>query len=260
MKLRATVRSLGKRAVVGTPLEPPICWLIAASHGREELLNYRYDRETLAVMRRVLRRDSVCVDVGANVGSILDQMFALAPEGLHFAVEPIPGLAEGLRKKYAGRDNVIVVQSALGAVSGREPFCLVPDNPGLSGMLRTDCVPPQCKVGMIDVTVRRLDDVVEDATVDFIKIDVEGAELRVFAGASQTLGRCRPVVVFEHGLGAADVYDARPSRKLFDLVVGEYGMRISLMKDWLRGRAPLSAAEFDERFQRHCGVYYIAHY
>jgi FkbM family methyltransferase len=50
------------------------------------------------------------------------------------------------------------------------------------------------------VQVARLDDVVNQnptARLDMIKIDVEGAELRLLKGATATLGRYRPVLLFE---------------------------------------------------------------
>ena len=38
-----------------------------------------YDVQTLAVMKRVLREDSCCVDVGCHQGSILREMLRYAP-------------------------------------------------------------------------------------------------------------------------------------------------------------------------------------
>jgi hypothetical protein len=50
------------------------------------------------------------------------------------------------------------------------------------------------------VEVRRLDDVLNEnplARLDIMKIDVEGAELRLLRGAVETLRKYRPVLLFE---------------------------------------------------------------
>ena len=46
--------------------------------------------------------------------------------------------------------------------------------------------------------------------IDFIKIDVEGAEFLVLSGAKNILLKSKPVVVFEYGLGASDFYGTDP--------------------------------------------------
>ena len=51
--------------------------------------------------------------------------------------------------------------------------------------------------GAGDVSVRRGDDLLRDVTPSLIKIDVEGMEMKVLAGLSETLERSRPVIFVE---------------------------------------------------------------
>ena len=51
-------------------------------------------------------------------------------------------------------------------------------------------------VGPGDIPTILIDDL-DLAVLDFIKLDVEGYELRALRGAEATLKRCRPVVMFE---------------------------------------------------------------
>src|SRR4051812_31574313 len=44
--------------------------------------------------------DAVCVDVGANVGAVLEMLTRLAPQGRHVAFEPLPELADDLRRRF----------------------------------------------------------------------------------------------------------------------------------------------------------------
>ena len=104
-----------------------------------------------------------------------------------------------------------------------------------------------------------LDDVIPpDQTVDFVKVDVEGAELLVFRGALATLARCRPTIVFEHGPYGADVYESQPSAALYDLLVGRCGLQIFVMETWLRGGPSLSKKELVRSFDQGSEFYYMA--
>ena len=93
--------------------------------------------------------------------------------------------------------------------------------------------------------------------IDFVKIDVEGGELHVLRGATKTLHRWKPVVIFEHGLGAADYYGASPE-ELWTLL-DECGLGTSLMERWLRGEPALTRDEFVEQFRTGRNYYFMAH-
>jgi len=56
-----------------------------------------------------------------------------------------------------------------------------------------------------------------DTKIELIKIDVEGDELLVQEGAINTITRNKPVIIFEHGLGASESNDATPT-KLYNLL------------------------------------------
>lgn len=54
--------------------------------------NEPYNFQTFLVTKRVLRKDSNCIDVGCHTGEILTWILKLCPKGVHFAFEPIPDL------------------------------------------------------------------------------------------------------------------------------------------------------------------------
>jgi FkbM family methyltransferase len=207
-------------------------------------------------MSHVLGKDSNCIDVGANEGTILKDMLKFAPRGEHMAVEPIPHLAGDLTDRFP---QVEVLECALSNASGSSTFQLVTNNPGYSGLRRRYYEFGEPVIKEITVQMKTMDDVYpEDRPLDFVKIDVEGAEFLVLEGGKETLKRNRPYIVFEHGRGAAEYYDVRPEQ-VYDLLVNEIGLQVSVMKDWLDGGSSLSREEFVEQFEQVTNYYFLAH-
>ena len=190
-----------------------------------------------------LRSDSCCVDVGAHAGIWLEQFRRLAPRGRHLAYEPLPHLCAALAEAYPEMD---VRNAALSNVAGETSFVHVIDHPGYSG-LRERTYPRAVLQETITVRVERLDDALPNGFVPaLIIIDVEGAEQQVVEGALETIRHHQPIVVFEHGLGAADHYGTTP-RDMYRLLVEECGL--SLFD--LDGDGPFDRSEFERRFDRN---------
>jgi FkbM family methyltransferase len=245
------------RALVAVPTTQPAAPAPAAPH---VTLNALYDAQTVAVMARVLARGSNCIDVGCHRGAILNGMLRFAPDGTHFAFEPLPDLFADLTAKYANVPTVRLHELALSDAPGDTTFQHVVTNPAYSGLKQRRYDRPNEQVVEITVKVARLDDVLPSGfDIRLVKIDVEGAELQVLRGGTGMLRRCLPFVVFEHGLGAADCYDTRPEQ-VFDLL-SDCGLRVSLMKDWLEhGSAKaFTRAAFAEEFDTGRNFYYLAH-
>lgn len=220
--------------------------------------NQRYDRQTRRVIERVCRSGSNCLDVGCHKGEILDLFLQFAPHGTHYGFEPIPDLYENLKKKYSDSANCHLLDVALSDKKGTSSFNYVVSNPSYSGLLKRNYDHANEQDTLITVRTERLDDLLPlDFQVDLIKIDVEGGEILVLRGAVATLTRCKPVVIFEHGLGASELYGATPEQ-VFDLF-GQCGLRVSLMERFLKNLPPLTQEEFSRHFYEKLNYYFIAY-
>ena len=219
--------------------------------------NQRYDAQTIRILRKICQPTSNCIDVGCHKGEMLDKILVFAPHGQHFCFEPIPDLYEGLIKnKYP--PNCYFYKTALSFQKGETSFNYVVSNPSYSGILRRKYDRPDEQDTLITVETDLLDNIIPaDLHIDFIKIDVEGAEMFVLKGAEKTIQRCKPVVVFEHGLGGSDVYGTTP-KQIFEFFTNCH-MHIALMHDWLNQLPPLSIEAFETQFFQGKNYYFIAY-
>lgn len=218
--------------------------------------NQHYDRLTKKVIRAVCRPDSHCVDVGCHKGEILDLMLEAAPKGKHWGFEPIPVLFEALKEKYAGTPCTISA-IALSNVAGEAQFNYVTSNPSYSGLLRRSYDRPYEEDTNIRVQTARMDDVLpNDFKVHLIKIDVEGAEMLVLEGARITIQHSQPIIIFEHGVGASDVYGTRPEDVFRFFQSLSYG--IFLLEKFLAKKQPFKEEDFKDEYYSNRNFYFVA--
>jgi len=219
--------------------------------------NMQYDRLTMRIMHRVIRPGANCIDVGSHEGDVLKKCLELAPVGRHFAFEPIPEYFARLKQVY-GR-QATVLPFALSDESGASVFQFVRNAPAYSGLKKRKYNVQSPDIRQMDVEVRRLDDVIpQELIIDFMKVDVEGAEFHVLKGGRDLIKRCAPVIVFEFGLGASDYYDSEPE-ELYRFLVQECGLKISLMKSFLDQTSPINPYQFKEHYHKQTEYYFVAH-
>jgi FkbM family methyltransferase len=162
-----------------------------------------WEPDLTAWLRARLSAGDVVVDVGANIGYYTTLAArAVGPSGAVIAVECLPSIAAVLRQNIALNQlhNVEVNVLAVGADRGEtQVYSGGADNMGASSTNGEGSV-------AATVPVRTLDEILADRRSDrisFIKIDVEGDELKVLRGARRTLQTLRP--------GAAVLVEVSPS-------------------------------------------------
>lgn len=220
-------------------------------------LNERYDRQTKAVIRKVCKPDSVCIDVGCFKGDILTAMIEAAPAARHKAFEPVPQQVAILKEQFSQQADIFPY--ALGDENKQTTFHHVVSNPTYSGLQQRQYKGEET-INEIAVEVRKMDDVIGlDTPVTLIKIDVEGGEHDVMQGAQGILKKWHPYLIFEHGIGGADKYGVKPG-DVYDFLVDSLGYKVCLMGDYLKetNTPGLTRSGFEEQFWKALNCYFIA--
>ena len=167
-----------------------------------------FEPNEFAFLNRFLKPGMVFVDVGANDGYYT--LFAarrVGASGRVVAVEPSSRERVNLQRNLDrnGFGEVRVVAAALGAAAGEADLRLaqgVHSGHNTLGKFAHDDV---VAASLERVRVTTLDTITAELgldRVDFVKIDVEGAEAGVVAGAREVLTTMRPLMLLEINDGA----------------------------------------------------------
>lgn len=244
----AALVDIAERMLAGTRFETParLAHLRLAGLGsRHGARSWAYKRDALAIMERVLGPASSTVDIGCHRGLFLAQALRLAPEGRHVGVEPIPELAERLRRLYPAAE---LVGAAVADRPGTREFLRHRREPGLSSLRPWRVLVESPDLERLVVPVTTLDALVADwPSLRLVKIDAMGAQVEVLAGARRTLATHRPFVLLYNRLADGD--DVVAVCRAVWRELERAGLALSRLADWLAGRPAL-----DERtFLAACG-------
>ena len=190
------------------------------------------------VFDKYVTKESVVIDAGAHIGTHSVKLAWLCKQ--IFCFEPLQRSYMLLRANLIdnGCGNAVAIESGLSDMCGVASIAWsARGNPGGTGldknpMGRPSWLPPLVNPQTVPVTTV---DALGLGALHFMKLDVEGYESRVIAGAMETIARCWPTIVLEcwtkHGdssIATEDVYQR------FDPLV-RLGYRPQHIKgpDWL---------------------------
>jgi FkbM family methyltransferase len=135
------------------------------------------------------------IDVGANAGNWAGGVLDYYTPARLVCIEPDPRLAAGLRTRFAGRANISVIDRAVGSAPGTAELQVM-ENPVFNSLRAPDAAtqaqyPSSFRVReTVKVEIQTLDTLLADVpAIRLLKIDVQGFEREVIAGAGAVLQR-----------------------------------------------------------------------
>lgn len=146
-------------------------------------------------LERVAREAGDIIDIGANIGIVSVLLARQFPDRTIHAIEPVPNTFETLRKNVAfnGLERVRTHRVAIASGPGSLAFNAHP----LERATARIATAGDTHVQMVEATT--LDAFVAQhgiGAIALLKVDVEGFETGVFAGATDVLARRLPRIIF----------------------------------------------------------------
>ncbi len=187
------------------------------------------------IMQHIVKAGDVVYDIGANIGLhtvLLSKL--IKPNGCLCVFEPNRDLLPQLSLTVEGLGDAATLYPFALSNKSETATLFVPEDAAMGSLANwTSGRDGVGETHTIDCEVRRIDDLIESGMIqqpDFIKCDVEGAELMVFQGGYKTLNRENaPIIMFE-----ANVHNARG-----------FGLTVEDAKTYLASLAPPSFSFFE---------------
>lgn len=180
----------------------------------------RYEPELLHLLGQWVQPDSICFDVGANVGAI---SLAMAQRlkggsGRVYSFEPAPGNFARFQANVAlnpsVQPHIVPVNCGVGQQPGTLNWTEEPGNAGNGTLVAGS------GIAVPVITVDAFCAEREVTRIDVMKIDVESMEYEVLCGAKESLRRWRPKLYFETMSRSKDMQAGDIFQKIEDLLRG----------------------------------------
>jgi len=137
-----------------------------------------FDKEILPKIKHINFFDG-----GAYVGDTTTQLIKNYPDyNKIWLVEPIQESMRIAKRELSGYENIELLVCGVGE---REEMLSMHEEKSFSTVYGN---------GVESVKIRTIDNIVQDEKVDFIKLDVEGAEFSALKGAQKTIQKYKPIL------------------------------------------------------------------
>lgn len=147
-------------------------------------ISWHYD-----VQRASQSREAETIfDVGANTGQTVRGLVSYFPSSKIYCFEPIAATMAQLKQKFGGNALITFVQAALGSEETSVAVALHQDTElnTLTNVDRWNDLTGQTEIVSVN-TLDRICEVHSIRSIDILKMDVQGWELKVLAGAERML-------------------------------------------------------------------------
>ena len=199
-----------------------------------------YHPKMTQVVKETVREGMTCVDVGAHIGYFTLIMAKLVGQsGRVFAFEPEPNNFQLLRRNIEinGYDTIFPFFKAVSNINGTAILYVDKLGMGSHSLAAIEGGSP------IEVEVGALDSFFSNThPIDFIKVDVEGAEMAVFQGMKGIIERNKHLTIITEFL-AHGLLALRTQPKDFLEAIQGYGFTIYDIGEGERPRCPVSPGQ-----------------
>ena len=162
----------------------------------------KYEEYESLLIQRQINKNSVVVDVGANIGyytlllaKVCKKVYAFEPDKTCFEI-----LQKNIEENNL--DNVVAVNMAVSDKIGEENFVVDKDNLGNSRIQSPSATPypPLTRGNKTIISTVCLDKFIKYEKVNLIKIDTQGWEPKVILGAKKLIKKYKPILFLEYSL------------------------------------------------------------
>lgn len=187
-----------------------------------------YEPGTTAVVKILLRRGMIAVDVGAHVG-YYSRLFAklVGDAGKVYSFEPNPRTFAVLQRNTRMFSNVSLFNMA---VLDRDTAIALYESSGRSSHDSIWESNADSSTGSVLVSARPLDNVLAGVSPHLIKVDVEGSELEVLHGMTRLLSWSQGLILIVEWSPSCQIGRGLPPNRLIE-TIQSFGFKISAIDE-----------------------------